>query len=203
MDGAAKILRGTAAHPGRRIEAAVWDADRRVREMNAAAEDDARRIRAEAEAERSRLRAEAISAGRAEGVAAAAAELVRAATARDRLLARVRADLVELAVAIARRILAREVAAGDAVEAIAAAALAEARERREVVLRIHPADAARIRGARERLDALLLRGALAVREDPAVPPGGAVVETEAGSLDARIETQLELLAAALRAEVAP
>jgi flagellar biosynthesis/type III secretory pathway protein FliH len=70
-----------------------------------------------------------------------------------------------------------------------------------VSLRVHPDDAARLRASRERLEALLVRGSLALREDPAVAPGGAVVETEAGTVDARIETQLDALASALRAEV--
>jgi flagellar biosynthesis/type III secretory pathway protein FliH len=67
---------------------------------------------------------------------------------------------------------------------------------------VNPADRAQVRAAEGRLAAILLRAPLAVREDPAVPPGGVVVETEAGRVDATVDTQLELLARALE-EAAP
>jgi flagellar biosynthesis/type III secretory pathway protein FliH len=203
VHGSSRILKGNAPLPARRIDGAVWDTDLRVRQMIAAAEEEARRVRAEAHAEQDRLRADAAAAGRVEGLAQAAAELARAAEARDRLLAGARAEVVEVAVALARRVLGREVEAGRAAEDVAAAALAEVRDRRTVSLRVHPGDAARLRASRERLEAVLVRGTLALREDPGVSAGGAVVETEAGTVDARIETQLDALAAALRGEVAP
>jgi flagellar biosynthesis/type III secretory pathway protein FliH len=62
---------------------------------------------------------------------------------------------------------------------------------------VNPADAAPVRAAEGRLAAILLHAPLAVREDPAVRPGAAIVETEAGRVDASPETQLELLARAL------
>jgi flagellar biosynthesis/type III secretory pathway protein FliH len=202
MEPAPRILRGTAPAAGRRVEAVVYDADQRVREMVARAEERARAVAAEAEAARARIVAEAHAEGLRAGEARAAAALVAAAAARDRLLAGAERELAELAVAVARRVLGRELAAPGAVASLAAAALSEARSRREVVLRVSRADAGELRAAEGALGAVLERAPLAVREDPALAPGDVVVETEAGRIDARIEAQLGALARAL-AEALP
>jgi type III secretion protein L len=198
MDTPARILKGAAPVAARRVDAAVFDADRRVRQMVAAAEEEARRIVAEAESARARALAEAADAGRAEGRADAAAILARAAMERDRLLREAEHDVVRLALAVARKILGRDLAATPgAVVDLAAAALAEARGRREVVLRVSPADGAAILGAEERLAAVLARAPLEIREDASLAPGAAVVDTEGGRIDARVETQLAAVARAI------
>lgn len=199
-----RVLKGGAAAGGRRIEAEVFDAAARARELVARAEAEATAIRAVAEADAARVRAEADALGRAEGLARAAATLVEAARARDRRLAAVEREVLALAVEVARKILGRELAlAPGAVLDVVREALAAARDRREVALRVNPADATAVRAGADALARTLARAeGLAVREDPAVPAGGVVVETEAGLLDARLETQLALLRAALE-EAAP
>jgi flagellar biosynthesis/type III secretory pathway protein FliH len=112
-------------------------------------------------------------------------------------------EVVALAVAVARKILGRELAASPgAVVDLAAAAVAEARGRREVVLRVSPADADAIRRDEEKLAAVLHRAPLEIREDPAVAPGGAIVDTEAGRIDAGIESQLAAVARAVEEALA-
>jgi type III secretion protein L len=196
----AKIVKGSPEE-GRRIEAEVYEAGERARALVVQAEADARKIRDDAEADRERLRAEAVAAGREEGLASAAAALAGAARERDRRLAAVERELVALAVDVARRILGRELALDpESVVGIAREALVAARGRRELTLRVNPADAAAVRGAPALLaGALAPAAAFAIREDPAVPPGGALVETEAGLVDARLETQLAALLRALEA----
>ncbi len=180
----------------------VYDADLRVREMVAAADERVCRLVADAEAARERIAGEARAEGLRDGEARAAATLAAAGAARDRLLAAAERELADLAIAVARKVLGRELAQPGAVRSIAAAALAQARGRREVVLRVSPADAAALRDAAAPLGAILERAALSVREDPALAPGDVVVETEAGHVDARVETQLAALARAL-AETPP
>jgi type III secretion protein L len=200
---AARILKGAAPLPAVRIPAAVHEADRQVRERIAAAEADAGRIHEEAERAAGALRAEAVEEGRREGMARAAAALARAAAERDRRLAAAEREVVAIALAVARRILGRELAERPAAVAeLAARALAEARERREVVLRVGPADAPAVRDAEGALGALLVRARLAVREDAALAPGAVVVETEDGRIDAGLEAQLDRLRRALE-EVLP
>ncbi len=197
-----RILKAVAPLQGRRIEAAVWDADRLVREMVAAAEETARRLVAEAESVRDRIHTEAIEAGRREGQERAAAVLALAATERDRLLRDADREVAGLAIAVARKVLGREIAERGAVVALAANALAEARSRRQVAVRVSPADAAELREAHGALAAVLVNARLELREDATLDRGSVVVETEAGRIDAGIETQLDALARAL-AEALP
>jgi flagellar biosynthesis/type III secretory pathway protein FliH len=199
-----RILKLAAPLPERRIAAVVCDADRRVREMLAAAQDDARRIREEAEAERESLRAAAAEEGRSEGRAEAAGALAAASAERDRLLASAEREVVSLVLAITRKVLGRELAAREgAIADLAARALAEVRERREVTLSVNPADAPAVRGAEPPLASALLRARLVVREDPGVARGSAVVDTEAGRLDAGIDAQLDRLLPALLEALGP
>jgi flagellar biosynthesis/type III secretory pathway protein FliH len=198
----AKILKGGPPSGGARIEAQAFDARARAEALVAAAEEEARRIREAAEADRLRLRAEAEEEGRREGLARAAAALATAAAARDRRLALAEREVAAVAVDVARTIIGRELAQDPgAVAELAARALLAARDRREVVLRVNPADAEAIREAAGRLAAVLSRApGLAVREDPGLARGDAIVETEAGRVDARVETQLAALARALDGE---
>lgn len=199
----ANVTRSAAPGLGRRVPASVWAAGVRAREEVEAATAEARRVSEEAAAGRERLRLEAVEAGRAEGLGQAAAILVRAAAARDLLLARAGREVGELAIEVARRIVGRELAlAPDAVVGLAERALAEARRRRQVTVRVAPADLPRLAVQEPRLACALEHGALSLRGDPALAPGDVIVETEAGRVDARIEAQLAALAEAL-AEVAP
>lgn len=192
------ILKNAAPLPARLVPAAVHDAHRRGRELVEAAQAEASRVLGEAEASRERLRAEAEAEGYRRGSARAAALLAAAAAERDRLLASVEPEVVRLAVQLARKVLGEELAARPGVVVgLAARALHEARERREVCLRVNPADARAVREAGDALAAVLLRAPLSVREDPGIALGSALVETEAGRLDAGIEAQLAELARAL------
>jgi type III secretion protein L len=194
-----RILKGAASAGTHRIEGAVFDAAQRAREIVAEAEAEARRILADVEPARARAAAEAVAAGHAEGLAEAAATVVRAAAERDRRLAALEGEVVALALDVARKILGRELSDPAAVVDLAARALAEARERREVTLRVSPADAPALRRAEGRLGALLARApGLVMREDPALSPGHVVVETEAGRVDAGLDAQLAALERALR-----
>jgi flagellar biosynthesis/type III secretory pathway protein FliH len=197
MDAGPRILKRGEPLAARRIDAAVFDADRRVREMVAAGEERARALVEDAERQRARVTAEAREEGRREGEARAAALLVRAAAERDRILAGAPREVAALALAVARKVLAAALREPDALLGLAEAAVAAARARRDVVVRVGPADAATLRGGAGRLAVALGRAPVEVRVDPALPPGALVVETEGGRIDAGLDAQLEVLARAL------
>lgn len=199
-----RILRNDAlpapAGVARRLPAVVFDAARRAEGVLSEARAQAQRMAEESLAEGERLRARAEEEGFRQGLARAAAVLALAAAERDRLLADARQELVKLALAVAEKIVAREVERGGNTLAVAAQALAAARQRRVVTLRVHPEDAGPLRREERRLAHLLACApALGVIEDRSVSRGGVVVETEAGTLDARVESRLEALEAALLA----
>jgi len=189
---------------GRRIAAGVWQAGQEARAIVASAQAEAAALRREgaeaAAAARAAAAAEGFAAGRDEGVAAAAATLVRAATARDRWLAEARGEALDLALEVARRLLGRELDVDPAaVRGAAAEALAAARGRRRLVLRLHPAAAAALGGEGPALAALAGVPAVLVEPDPSLRPGDVVVETEAGGVDGRLATRLSAFRVALEA----
>jgi flagellar assembly protein FliH len=124
----------------------------------------------------------------------------RAEANREREAAK--ATAVVLARKMAEKIVGRavELDAGVLGE-IAAQALAAARPGKAVaLLRMHPEDLAALSATRSGwLAEIAGKADVRVAADPAVGRHGCVVETAVGRLDARLETQLDALAGALRA----
>jgi flagellar biosynthesis/type III secretory pathway protein FliH len=88
------------------------------------------------------------------------------------------------------RILGERGASRAAVQDVVRAAIAATREREQLVVRLHPDDVALLQDEAD-------SGRLRISADSAVALGGCIVESPGGALDARFETQLEALAAAL------
>lgn len=156
---------------------------------------------AEAAAIEQRLR-EAREAGRAEGEAqgrrAAQAEvdatLQKFAAAihetsqlRPRLRAEAEADLVRLAIAIARKIVGRELNADpEAIAGLVKAALEKVRTQEVLRVRVHPEHSGRIQEFLNRFGGSHIE----VVSDTAAEKGAAIFETSRGNFDASVETQL-------------
>jgi flagellar assembly protein FliH len=100
------------------------------------------------------------------------------------------AELVDLAFAVARRVLRRELSVDPgAVRALALSCLREFPAVGVKRVLVHPEDLALVRGA--------LGSDIEAAADPCIARGGAVLETDQGRLDARIESQLEEIALGL------
>lgn len=108
--------------------------------------------------------------------------------------------LVDLACAVARRLLDEELqAAPERVLGLARAALAALPEDlREIRLHLNPEDA---RLVREALQPPPQAQSFRVQDDPALARGDCRVQTESSYLDARLETRIALAAAALSGSV--
>jgi len=116
-----------------------------------------------------------------------AATIADLAVLRPRLRREAESDMLQLALAIARRVLRRELAVDpEALHGLVLAAL-EKLERQELSrLRVHPSQA-------DAVSKVLLQAggpAVEVAPDPTLDRGAAIFETSRGSLDASIETQL-------------
>ncbi|MDQ6943677.1 MAG: FliH/SctL family protein, partial [Candidatus Eremiobacteraeota bacterium] len=111
---------------------------------------------------------------------------------RHKLIEEAEPELVRLAIGIAERVLHQQVALdrGVVVE-MAKTAIARLIERDSVTVRVNPADLERMREHRDELVALGDIRNLRLLEDKRVDRGGVVVETEAGTIDARVSTQLD------------
>jgi flagellar assembly protein FliH len=148
------------------------------------------------------VQTEARAAGHAEGSAAADREMGdmmatmrnlvdMARVERHKLMEGAEPELVRLAVGIAERVLHQQIALdrGVVVE-MAKVAIARLVDKESVTVRVNPGDLERMR---EHRDELLSNGEIKnfrVVEDQRVDRGGVVVETDGGTIDARISTQL-------------
>ena len=128
----------------------------------------------------------------------AAEEAVRR---RDRALAQAEEDVVKLALAVAERVVRREVAAGPEVTAAVVRSVLEempAASAGRVVVRLHP-DEHRLLADAWTAGRPGGTGPVELEwvADPGVEPGGCVIETEMGTIDAGLETRLRELAVSL------
>ena len=111
---------------------------------------------------------------------------------RHKLMEEAEPELVRLALGIAERVLHQQVALdrGVVVE-MAKTAISRLIERDSVTVRVNPADLERMREHRDELIAIGDVKNLRVVEDKRVDRGGVIVDTDAGTIDARIGTQLD------------
>ena len=187
---------------GRRIPAETVVASDTARQIVRRAEAEAARIveQAQRDAAGARLRAE-IEA-RAAGAAAVAASAVALATREAASVDRQRDRLVQLARALAERLLGEELhLRPEAIVAIAERILAEARGARQVRLVAHPEDAPHLEAELERLAGGTR--AVEVVVEAGRRRGELRVESEIGTLDAELAPQLDRLVARLREALAP
>jgi len=190
---------------GRVVPAEVLGAQQQAEAILAAAHARAEVIRREAEAVREEGRRQGIAEGRAAAAVELADALGVARAEEERLRVQARPAALRLALGMAEKIVGRAVdLAPELVADIAEQALAASRARTgKVTLRLHPDDlpALATDGPRRRLLGRLRAGAeLLLVADPSVGRHGCVVETPAGRLDARIQTQLDALERALAGE---
>ncbi|WP_258359725.1 FliH/SctL family protein [Moorella sulfitireducens] len=152
---------------------------RGYREGLAQAEEEALRIRREAEAAREEARQVLQEARRVYQETISAAE----------------GDIIELALAIAGKIIGREIELRpDLVVEMARQAIRQVAEGQNYIIYASPEAAGAIRQRRAELLAEAAPGArLQVIADPAFKGGGCRVETENGFIDAAIDTQMEEL----------
>jgi flagellar assembly protein FliH len=110
------------------------------------------------------------------------------AGARKRFRAEAEEDTVKLAIAIARRVLHRELATDpEAILGLVIAAFQRLNARETHRLRLSPSDAGTLQQYRDRMD---LPPGLEILSESSLPAGSAIFETSRGDLDASVDTQL-------------
>lgn len=180
----------------RNAEALLVDAHDRARAL---IEDAAARADSIAQAARSAGHAEGFHAGREDAdremnvmLETMRGLLEMAHVERRKLIEDAEPELVRLALGIAERVLHQQIALdrGVVVE-MAKTAILRLIERDSVTVRVNPADIERIREHRDELIELGDIRNLRVVEDQRIDRGGVVVDTEAGTIAARIRTQLD------------
>lgn len=135
-----------------------------------------------------------------EELLAVAAQIVeRAKEESTEIMDRCERDILELAIAVATRVIHTEVTINqDVVLAVVKDAIRKAKDQEKIVIRINPVDFETVAAEKQNLQVLIGREmGVDVRGDISVDPGGCVVETDFGAIDARIDTQLDTIKKAL------
>jgi flagellar assembly protein FliH len=190
------------AEAAKLIDDAHADAQALVREAQERAlalVDDAQRRVAQIEEEAKRA---GFDQGTSDGRAAAQAEMDEmletmrglvemARVERHKIIEGAEPEIVKLSVAIAERILNQHVALEpNTVLDMTRAAITRLVNRETVTVRVNPGDIETMRQHREKLMAMNDIDNLRIIEDQRVDRGGVVIETDAGTIDAKINTQL-------------
>jgi flagellar assembly protein FliH len=111
------------------------------------------------------------------------------ANLRARLRHEAEADVVQLALAIARRVIRRELAADpDALRGLVVAALEKLQGQEVSRVKVHPSHAATVTSC---LQQAHTGGLVEVLSDPSREPGSVIFETTRGNLDASVDSQLQ------------
>lgn len=174
-----------------------------------AAQAEARRLIAEAEQEATAILEQAKLAAREmreaayrEGLEASLLELnqhlLDARERRDTALAEVERDVLRLAVKLTEKIIGREIKQEEETLAdIVSTALRHVRQHETLTVRINPTDMPFVQAYRERLDPSGRARFLDLVPDPRVAHAGCIIESESGTIDAQLDTQLRVLERAL------
>lgn len=177
----------------------VVDAEKRAEGILAEAEREAREIVARGQTEAAELKASAHDLGLAEGSDQAAAKFTDLIAQHARRMEKkeneAAGQIRQLALAIAKKIIGKELEFHpEAIVDMAKKHLGQIRQRREVFLRVSPADLEVLREhKRELIDQLGRAKEIELKADDSLTQGSIVIETEAGSIDARLETQLSVI----------
>ncbi|WP_206524140.1 FliH/SctL family protein [Lujinxingia sediminis] len=164
----------------------------------AGARADVAREVEDAKAQAESIRARALEEGQRLASEEMLEALARARAEYDLLLKRAEPDMVRLAFQIASRLIGEMLEmAPERVEQMVACSLELVRGKRQVLLRVHPEDLATLRAAEARLSYVIGGAPVHLQADDEVARGGCLIETESGQIDARLQTQLDVLQAAL------
>jgi len=151
------------------------------------------------ERERQVLEAERVALARARGALETAA--ARLADLQAQVLAEAEDHLLDLAVEIARKVIAQEIEAGRCdIEPIVRQALDRAPPKRECVVHLHPDDLAALEKAGDGVADL---AHLRLVTDPSVGRGECVLETAEGTVEARTDDRLHHVRAAMKVPETP
>ncbi len=107
----------------------------------------------------------------------------------NEITAKLEIEAVALALEIAKKVVAREVSIEqEVVLSVTKNALSKLHSRCLASLHLHPQDLAFVQEHRNKLN---FHGSLELIEDASVTPGGCLIHTDTGDIDARIETQFD------------
>lgn len=181
------------------------DASTKADRIIAEADNDAARIKAEAskvlaevEAVREQARKEGFDEGREAGMAQATELVAKFEALKEEFYTKAEPEIISLVMEIAEKVIGRMVHEHrEAIMSIVRQAIDSALGDR-MTIRINPEDYKKVQPKiKEMQEGLDKTRRLVFKEDDSISAGGCVVETEVGTIDAQLETQLRAIRKAL------
>ncbi|MBV9505677.1 MAG: type III secretion system stator protein SctL [Acidobacteriia bacterium] len=173
----------------------VYDAGIDAQRIVERAQQQAEAILAEAARRGEEAVAAARQRGYQDGLEQWAAALDSVARADQALNARYEGELVKLAVKIAEKIIGEELRARpETIVSIVREALRSVGNEQRLTVQVNPGESQQVAGMLDRLREVVKAGHdIQIVADPAIAPGGCIVHSDMGAVDARLETQLRRL----------
>jgi type III secretion protein L len=177
----------------------VYEASRDARDVVALAQDKAKQIIEEAEQGRDAIREQARQEGIAQGLAEWNRIVARASQKADELSKSWEETMLRLSIRVAEKIVGEQLRLHpESIVEIVREVLKSIRPGKHLTIQVNPADAQYARARIDRLkEALGTSSEIEIVAAANVAPGGCVIESELGIIDARLETQLKCLEDAL------
>lgn len=139
--------------------------------------------------------------GRNEALVEMESLLLDAMEFRDRAFSEAERELLGLAVRLAEKILGTELEQHrEKISDVVSSALQYARQKENLVIRVNPADLPFVQDKLDAFKSISQARFIDVSADPTVETGGCLIESEVGTVDAQIKTQLRVLEKALLAK---
>jgi len=180
------------------VKREVYEATREARDVVALAQEKAKQIIEEAERRREAIREQATEEGRARGLAEWNHLLAAASQRADQLTRSWEETMLRLSVRVAEKIIGEELKLRpETIVEIVRQVLKGARPGKHLTIQVNPADAQQVRDHIASLQAPGATSEIEIVASASVLPGGCVIESELGIIDARLETQLKCLEDAL------
>lgn len=176
------------------VKREVYDARREAREVVELAQEKARQIVEEGERERARIAEEARQQGIAQGLAQWNEILARSARRAEELSNSWEEAMLRLSVKVAEKIIGHQLKLQpETIVDIVREVLRGTRAGRQMTIQVNESEAQQVRSRIDSLKELGVSSEIVIAASPSIPPGGCVVESELGIIDARLETQLKCL----------
>lgn len=172
------------------IEKAAKEADR-IR-------DDAKRLLSQVQGELEKARRDGYAKGREEGNSSVTEMAIKLTALKEKFYATAESEMIKLVMMIAEKIIGRLVRENEeAIKSIVRQAV-ESSIGERIVVKMNPEDYKIITASEFEFKDMLDRSKrIAFKEDETISKGGCMVETEVGTIDARLETQLKAIKKAL------
>jgi type III secretion protein L len=177
------------------IKGDIYAASEKAREIIQKAQQEAEEIVRRAKEAMDKERQDGFQAGYQEGLAQVTELLVRARADYDQSLRNSQQDMLNLAFRIAEKIIGKKVEMDQQVILdIVKQALQTVRQSKQVTIRVHPDDARLMRENEEVMMETLGHGRIIdIVDDAKIARGGCIIESEFGTVEAQLQTQLDRL----------